>query len=125
MCRERKRERGAALEARVSQMDAQLRQLAALRGEMASLAALNECVLSKLSTLLYNKRKPRMCAIGTELDRWRRRGALRAMVATRDECSSDDSLQTLNLADSSPACRQRAAPDSCLGLRRRRLRMYA
>jgi len=45
----------------VSQMDSQLRQLAALRGEMASLAAQNECVLSKLSTLLYNNRKPRMC----------------------------------------------------------------
>lgn len=40
--RERKRERCAALEAQVDEMSAQLRQLASLRGELASLAAANE-----------------------------------------------------------------------------------
>ena len=41
-CRERKRERSAALEQQVGEMGAQLRQLAALRHELASLAAANE-----------------------------------------------------------------------------------
>lgn len=41
-CRERKRERSAALEQQVGEMGAQLRQLAALRHELTVLAAANE-----------------------------------------------------------------------------------
>ena len=41
-CRERKRERSAALEQQVGEMGAQLRQLAALRHELSVLAAANE-----------------------------------------------------------------------------------
>ena len=41
-CRERKRERSAALEQQVGEMGVQLRQLAALRHELSVLAAANE-----------------------------------------------------------------------------------